>query len=354
MDLSSTAGFRTPMSDIKQDDTSVIVEGPLALRSESVTIPMMVFPKGSRWSGNLSLGNRVKTLMRYGFTFRVTSPLNISGVSLDARSSDGLTTPCRCRLTMGTKFDLVFEVLIDRTRVFGVEYKQAVQATLQPGTYTLNYDLTDNNNLLQMKGTNQNAQRPAYAELHPLIKNCVGSLSGTSNLVEAVMSNSSTTDAFFMGTPKTTPNQVAAYCGNLYVDFVSRPATLTCNTLNVAEIVCQAHTQVGGKFLMLSGKNVVQPSSVVGDGLGSLMITAILPSDRYSVEATLVSTSPGGIVAQMTLAGTKIFDFALSAPGIPTNFSFEFQPSAIGLMDIVSTVNVWSVTLSKFRLMKSF
>ena len=349
-----TNGFRTPLSDIKQDDTSIIVEGPLALRSESVTIPMMVFPKGSRWSGNLSLGNRVKTLMRYGFTFRVTSPLNISGVSLDFRSSDGLTTPCRCRLTTGTKFDLVFEVMIDRTRVFGVEYKQVVQATLQPGTYTLNYDLTDNNNLLQMKGTNQNAQRPVYAELHPFIKNRLGALNGTSNLVEAVMSNSSNTDAFFMGTPNATPNQVAAYCGNLYVDFVSRPATLTCDTLNVSEILCTGYTQVGGKFLMTTSKTVSQPGSVVGPGLGSLMITSILPSDRYSVEATLVSTSPGGTVAQMTLAGTKVFDFALPQPGIAVNFSFEFQPTTIGMMDILSTVNIWSVTLSKLRIMKSF
>ena len=349
-----TNGFRTPLSDIKQDDTSIIVEGPLALRSESVTIPMMVFPKGSRWSGNLALGYRDKTLSRYGFMFHVTSHLNISCVSLDARSSDGLTTPCRCRLTMGTKFDIVFEVMIDRSRVFGFEYKQAVQATLQPGTYTLTYELMDNNNLLQSRGTNPNAQRPVYAELHPLIKNCLGSLSGTSNLVEASRSSSSNIDGYSMQTLRTAPNLVAGYCGNLYMDFVSRPATLTCDTLKVSEIVCTGYTSIGGKFLMTTGKNVSQPASVVGPGLGSLTITSILPSDRYSVEATLVSTSPGGTVAQMTLAGTKVFDFALPQPGIAVNFNFEFQPASTGVMDIVSTVNIWSVTLSKLRVMKSF
>ena len=351
MDFSRTTGFYSPLDDIKKENERIVIDGGMTLRSVHQPLQTLAIPTTSRWVGNVP--NRSLQTTAYGFMFNLTSTVLVTAVGLDSRTSDGQTTPCNCRILSGNKFVPVLHTLIDRTRMFGSLYLQDTNTILTPGTYYCVFDLKDNNNLLQWRGNGPNVQRPVLDALPSYFRYRLGSIPGTENLVEACMVNSNNANAFDMVSLRTAPNNVAAFCGTLFVDEVTRSAILSCERVNTDLISCSSYTSTGGKFLQVSSISVNRAGSLVGPGFGNMHIKDVGYYDHYEIQCTFLTTQAG--VTLNLLMGDSILCEIPLEKDIVTGFAFEFRPTVPGLIDVVCTKTLTgTVTMQKCRLMKTF
>ena len=126
--------------------------------------------------------------------------------------------------------------------------------------------------------------------------------------------------------------------------------------LTVDNIVLKGLTNTGGLFLQTNSVTINAIGSLVGMGLGTTLISNILPSDRYLAECTLETTQAGGLSVSLTVGGTLVQDLVLVAPNIAYYFSVEFHPPNTGAIDVIRTRSILAgnITMSKLRVTKVF
>jgi hypothetical protein len=353
--MNRLGGFNDPFADIKRESDTLKIEGPLIIGGEVEQVPLLTLPRVARWSGSLNSPGRTRNqLMMFGFVMNVTSPMKVTAVSLDSRTSDGRTTPCRCRFVNATTTTTLVDVQIPRTRVTkGLEFYQSITpVVLQPAYYFVCFDLYDNNNCLFEYDANMT--RPRLNPLDPRISAMLG-YPGGSNQIDFARSWENAIDTPFVESRSNYINGVYAFCGNIYVELPVRNSTLTCGQINVDNLVCKGLTNTGGLFLQTNSVTINAPGSLIGGGLGTLVIANVLPSDRYLAEVSVETTTAGGLTVSLVINGVLVRDLVLAAPNIVYTFSVEFHPPNAGTIGVVRIgATTGYITMSKFRVMKVF